>query len=61
MDKSWNVLIDKDIINLMIGDSHGAGDKRINIEKHHAVLFANASITMSDFLLSVINNKKKTP
>ncbi len=41
-------------------DSHGAGEKRINIEKHHAVLFANASITMSDFLLSVINNKKET-
>lgn len=39
-------------------DSHGAGDKRINIKKYHAVLFANASIAMSDFLLSVINDKK---
>ena len=35
-------------------DSHGVGDKRINIEKHHAKLFANSSITMADFLLSVI-------
>lgn len=38
-------------------DSHGVGDKRINIEKHHASLFANSAITMSDFLLSVINRK----
>lgn len=38
-------------------DSHGAGKKRISIEKHHVVLFENASITMSEFLLSVINNK----
>lgn len=40
-------------------DSHGAGGKRINIEKHHAVLFANSSITMSDFLLSVIERDNK--
>lgn len=36
-------------------DSHGVGEKRINIEKHHATLFANSSVTMSDFLISVIN------
>lgn len=39
-------------------DSHAAGDKRKKIKRHHAVLIANASITMSDFLLSVISNKK---
>lgn len=39
-------------------DSHGVGGKRINIEKHHATLFANSSVTIADFLLSVINNQK---
>lgn len=38
-------------------DSHGAGEKRISIEKRHATLFANSSVTMSDFLLSVIDKK----
>ena len=40
-------------------DSHGAGVKRINIEKHHATLFANSAITMADFLLSVIERNNR--
>lgn len=38
-------------------DSHGVGKKRIKIEKHHSMLFANAAITMSEFILSVVYNK----
>lgn len=40
-------------------DSHGVGEKRITIEEYHVVLFANSAITMSNFLLSVIENKSK--
>ena len=36
-------------------DSHGVGEKRINIQESHAILFVNSSITMSNFLLSIIN------
>lgn len=34
-------------------DSHGVGAKRINIADHHARLFVNSAMTMSDFVLSV--------
>jgi len=34
-------------------DSHGVGTKRINIAEHHARLFVNSAMTMSDFVLSV--------
>lgn len=36
-------------------DAHGVGQKRINISEHHARLFVNAAMTMSDFILSVGN------
>ena len=39
-------------------DSHGVGTKRINIEEHHARLFVNSAMTMSDFVLSVSKNIK---
>ena len=39
-------------------DSHGAGSKRIRIKEHHAILYANSAITISEFLLSVIENSK---
>lgn len=38
-------------------DSHGVGIKRIKIEEHHTVLFTNSAITMSNFLLAVIEKK----
>ena len=38
-------------------DSHGVGSKRIKIKEHHAVLFVNAAITMSNFLLAIIENE----
>ena len=34
-------------------DSHGVGKNRIAIEEHHARLIVNASVTMSEFVLSV--------
>lgn len=37
-------------------DSHGMGSKRIGIEKHHATLLVNSSMTMAQFILSVVNN-----
>ena len=39
-------------------DSHGVGSKRISISEHHARLYLNASIMMSDFILAVGNNQK---
>ena len=39
-------------------DSHGAGDKRIANEEAYVTLFVNASITMSEFLMFVIENNK---
>ena len=42
-------------------DSHGAGNKRTEIEEHHVILFSNASLTMSEFLLSVVEGEKISP
>lgn len=47
-------------------DSHGVGERRINISEHHARLFVNAAMTMADFILSVganakRHNKEETP
>lgn len=39
-------------------DAHGVGSKRIKIDEHHARLFLNAAIMMSDFILSVSNRKQ---
>ena len=36
-------------------DSHGVGDKRVKIEKHHALLYYNSGVTLAEFLLSIIN------
>lgn len=38
-------------------DSHGVGQRRINIAEHHARLFVNAAITLSEFVLSVAENQ----
>ncbi|TGE31345.1 abortive infection family protein [Desulfosporosinus sp. Sb-LF] len=38
-------------------DAHGVGSKRIRIQDHHARLFLNASIMMSDFILAVAYRK----
>lgn len=40
-------------------DSHGKGRKRYKIEKHHALLVANSSITLSNFLVAVIEKSSK--
>lgn len=34
-------------------DSHGVGQKRINISEHHARLYVNSAMTLADFILSV--------
>ena len=39
-------------------DSHGLGNKRINISSYHARLAVNSSVTMADFILSVSQNNK---
>lgn len=38
-------------------DAHGVGSKRINISEHHARLYLNAAIMMSDFILAVAQNQ----
>ena len=35
-------------------DAHGVGSSRIDIEKHHAMLFVNEAVSMSDFILAVV-------
>lgn len=35
-------------------DAHGVGQRRINIEAHHARLLVNAATTMGDFILAVV-------
>ena len=40
-------------------DSYGVGKNRIAIEEHHARLIVNASVTMSEFVLSVCVNQLK--
>ena len=39
-------------------DAHGVGSSRVNIDKHHAMLFVNSANTMAEFILSVVENKK---
>lgn len=38
-------------------DAHGVGTQRITIRKHEAILIANASIAVSEYLLNVYNSK----
>lgn len=38
-------------------DAHGVGQKRYNIEAHHARLFVNSAATMADFILAVAMRK----
>ena len=38
-------------------DSHGVGSKRISIKKHHALLFVNSAMTITNFILAVVENK----
>ena len=39
-------------------DSHGLGNKRVNISDYHARLAVNSSTTMAEFILSVSQNSK---
>lgn len=39
-------------------DSHGLGNKRINISSYHARLAVNCAVTMAEFILSVSQNSK---
>ena len=40
-------------------DAHGVGAKRINIKDYHARLYVNSAMTISEFILFVIENKLK--
>lgn len=68
VDKRINMLLsglEKIIISIAQmrnnnSDSHGLGSKRIAISEHHARLFLNASIMMSEFILSVAKNNDNT-
>ena len=42
-----------------LSDSHGVGQKRIQIEEHHARLFVNSAMIMADFILSIGYNYQK--
>ncbi len=39
-------------------DSHGVGQRRISIADHHARLFVNASMTVSEFVLAVAEKQQ---
>lgn len=39
-------------------DAHGVGLRRININDYHARLYVNSAMTISEFILSVVDNKK---
>ena len=39
-------------------DSHGLGNKRVNISDYHARLAVNSSTTMAEFILSVSQHSK---
>lgn len=39
-------------------DSHGVGNRRINIEEHHARLILNSASTLAEFFLAVVNRKQ---
>lgn len=36
-----------------VSDSHGVGNRRIEIKDYHARLFVNSAMTMADFILSI--------
>ena len=39
-------------------DAHGVGKKRISIKNYHARLFVNSAMTIADFIIAVVENKK---
>ena len=39
-------------------DSHGVGSKRVSIKRREALLIANSSITLCDYLLAVFESQK---
>lgn len=39
-------------------DAHGLGLRRININDYHARLYVNSAMTISEFILSVVDNKR---
>ena len=39
-------------------DAHGAGNRRMGIDSHHARLFVNSSIMLCEFVLSVVEKRK---
>lgn len=41
-------------------DSHGVGNRRITIEEYHARLILNATSTIAEFFLAVVNKKQRT-
>lgn len=41
-------------------DSHGVGNRRIAIEEYHARLILNATSTIAEFFLAVVNKKQRT-
>ena len=67
MDKRINTLLSglNSIISAVTemrnksSDAHGVGSKRINIDEHHARLFLNSSVAMSEFILAIGEKKKK--
>lgn len=42
-----------------LSDSHGVGQKRMQIKEHHARLFVNSAMIMADFILSIGYNYQK--
>ena len=66
MDKRINKLLSglENIVHAMAemrnngSDSHGLGNKRINIDSHHAILAVNSATVMSEFILSVAQLQK---
>lgn len=66
MDKRINMLLSglEKIVSAIAemrnvsSDSHGVGQRRINIDDHHALLAVNASNTMAEFILSVANKSQ---
>lgn len=66
MDKRVNMLLSglENIVQSIAemrnngSDSHGLGNKRVNISDYHARLAVNSSTTMAEFILSVSQNSK---
>lgn len=58
MNTNYNLLKNKEIIEINESDSQGLGSKKVNIPDYHARLALKSSSIMAEFILSVSQHSR---